>query len=104
MAEDRLNYLIMRCVSCKGFLTKAEIIDRWQEWEAGQEEHTGLCACGSRQLKPGNLTPEEEKQYTGYWQWFRYKVLRKRDNGTRVWDLYYRFVKDQPRGRAYGGQ
>lgn len=101
MSEDRLRYLILRCVSCKDFITKAEAIDRWEAWEKAGESHVGLCSCGSRQVKPGNLTPEEEKKYTSRWQKFRYTVLGKRDKGTRVWDLYYRYVRDAKLGPEY---
>ena len=100
--SDRLRFLIMRCVACKGFLTKAEILDRWDQWERDGESKTGLCDCGSRQLKPGNLTPEEESTYCTRWQQFRYKILGRRDKKTRVWDLYYRFVKGAELGPAYG--
>lgn len=98
--SERLRYLIVRCVSCRGFLTKAEVIDQWESWEKGKESHTGLCECGSRQIKPGNLTPAEEKHYGSKWQWFRYRVLGKRDKDTRVWDLYYRFVKGKEQDGA----
>jgi hypothetical protein len=100
--NDRLKYLLMRCVSCKEFLTKDEVIDRWEEMEEDGGTQIGLCSCGSRQIKPTNLTPEEEQEYTSLWQKFRYYVLRRRDRGTRILDLYEKHVKGQDLGPTYG--
>jgi hypothetical protein len=101
MSEDRLQYLIMRCVSCGGFMTKPEIIARWEEMEAAGDGQKSLCPCGSRQLRPGNITPEEEKQYNTWWQWFRHSILRRDDDGTRLWKLYYKCIKGKDLGPSY---
>lgn len=95
------RFLVMRCVSCKDFITKAEMLDRWALMEKDETKKIGLCECGGRQFRPGNLTSEEEKRYSSRWQQFRYRVLGKRDKATRVWDLYYRYVKGAALGPEY---
>lgn len=103
--EDRLKYLIMRCVSCKGFLTKLEVIDAWEKAEAmiedGGEKTIGICPCGSRQVKPGNLTPEEEEIYCSEREKRRYYDGKIRDRGTRVWELYDKCVDGKELGEQY---
>ncbi len=103
MGEDRLRYLILRCVSCGGFVTRLEAVRRWEAWEAAGERNTGLCECGARQVRPGNLTTEERAKYESLWQWFRYVILRKRDKFTRVWELYYS-IKGTQLGPEYKTQ
>jgi hypothetical protein len=95
----------MRCVSCNGFLTKLEVIDAWEKAEAeiaaGKEKPMGVCPCGSRQLKPGNLTPEEEEIYCAEEQKTRYYDEGIDDRRTRVWKLYDKCVSGKELGPEY---
>jgi len=105
MSEDRLKYLIMRCVSCKDFLTKLEVIEAWEKAEAvnaeGGEKAMGVCPCGSRQMKPGNLTPEEEEIYCSDREKRRYYDGHFDDRGTRVWKLYDKCIDGKDLGEKY---
>lgn len=101
MDLDRVRYLILRCVACKEFITKIELVQRWEQMEKDENKTVGICECGGRQVRPGNLTEAERRKYESLWQWFRYKVLRKRDRGTRIWDLYYTVVKNGKFGPEY---
>jgi len=103
MVDNRVRFLVMRCVSCKNFLTSLEMIRRWEAMEKDETRKIGLCECGARQFRPGNLTSEEEKQYSSWWQWFRYMVLRRQDKGTRIWELYYKVVRKGELGPEYQG-
>jgi len=99
---ERLRYLVMRCSACKRALTRLEIISKWEEMEKDESRKIGICPCGGRQLKPSNFTPEEEKRLGGLWQRFRYYVLRKDDEGTRLFKLYEKCVKNKELGVEYG--
>lgn len=100
--DERLKYLIMRCVACHRFLTKEEIISTWEDMEKdGAEKKKGICPCGGRQLKPSNLTPEEEEIYCSDEQKKRYYEDGIDDNLTRVWKLYDLHVKDKELGEEY---
>lgn len=101
MAEDRLKYLIMRCKSCKGFLTKLEIVGTWEQQEQDHESKIPLCPCGGRKMQPGNVTPEELAEHKNKWQWFRYYILRRRDKGTRLYDLWEKCIKGKELGELY---
>jgi len=105
MSEDRLNYLIMRCVSCRDFMTKLEIIEAWEKAESfiaeGKEKPLAVCYCGSRQLKPGNLTPEEEEIYCSDREKRRYYDGHFDDRGTRVWKLFDKCVDGKELGPEY---
>ncbi len=94
---DRLKYLVYRCVACTGMLTKLEIIERWEKQEREGTHATGICECGGRQIRKSNPTTLEYERYSKGWngvkQWFRYVILRKNDEGTRLWRLYYVCVK-----------
>ena len=101
MSEDRLRHLVYRCKSCNGLLTKLEIISHWEAMEKDNISNLGVCPCGGRQISPSNVTPEEEKKYETLWQKFRYYVLGKDDEGTRLWKLYDRCVKGKELGELY---
>lgn len=69
--------------------------------ESRGAEETAICVCGGRQVSPGNPTPAEEKKYANIWQKFRYYVLRKDDEGTKLWKLYDKCVKGKDLGELY---
>jgi hypothetical protein len=100
MSEDRMKYLVMRCTACKGFLTRLEIVKAWEEMESSGSKKKGICPCGGRQVKATNLTPEEEKKYTGIWPRILY-FLGVRNNKTRVIELYEKCVKGKDLGKEY---
>jgi len=101
MNEDRLNYLIMRCDACGQFMTKLEIIRKWEEMESNNERKIGLCQCGSRKLRPSNLTPDEEELYESEEQKKRYYDDGIVDRKTRIWELFDKCVDGKDLGERY---
>ena len=101
MDLDRLPYLVMRCTSCHRFLTKLEIIRAWEIMEAEEGKQIGLCPCGGRQVKPTNLTEDEEAEFTSFWIKLKY-FFGVRDSSTRILELYDTCVKGQELGKEYG--
>jgi hypothetical protein len=95
----------MRCVSCKNFLTRLEVVEAWEKAEAdiaaGEEKPMGVCPCGSRQMKPGNLTPEEEEIYCSERERRRYYDDKIDDRGTRVWKLFDKCIDGKDLGDLY---
>lgn len=100
MSEDRLKYLVYRCLKCRSLLTKLDILEAWNKSEE-EGVHYPICKCGGRQISPTNATPQEEKKYCGLWQKIRYYILQRDDDGTKMWKLYDKCVKGKGYGKEY---
>ena len=74
-------------------LYNQEILDRWEGLEKTGQESKGVCPCGGASISPTNLTPEERADLEGWWQGFRYFILKRDDHRTRIWKLWDKEVR-----------
>lgn len=89
--SNRLRYPVYRCEKCKRLLTRLEIVRKWEKAEAEPNitASIALCVCGSGRISPTNLTQDEENRFGSYWQKFRFFVLRRRDEDTRILEQWW---------------
>lgn len=100
---SKLKYLCYRCFNCGRLITALEIEKSWESAEKTDKTVVAICPCGGSKVTASNPTPEETKKYESLWQKIRY-WLGRRDDGTKLIELYYDRVKGQDLGSAYKGE